>query len=77
MHNSLLIAVTVVDSSHIQQRIVFATEEATVMQQGSHRRIKYQSRLCSQRGTKANGSHRDDNPRYSDQQGSNSRQKVT
>ena len=31
-------------------------------QQVSHRPIKYQSRLWSQRGTKVNGSHRGDNP---------------
>ena len=50
----------VVDS-HIQ-RIVLATEETTVTQQVSHRPIKRQSRLWSQRGTKVNGSHHGDNP---------------
>ena len=35
-----------------------------------------QSGTWSQRGTKVNGSHHGDNPRYSDQQGSKSRQKV-
>ena len=44
------------------QRIVLATEETTVRQQVSHRPIKCQSRLWSQRGTKANGSHHGDNP---------------
>ena len=53
-------AVVVVDS-HIQ-RIVLATEETTVTQQVSHRPIKRQSRLWSQRGTKVNGSHHGDNP---------------
>ena len=52
--------VVVVDS-HIQ-RIVLATEETTVTQQVSHRPIKRQSRLWSQRGTKVNGSHHGDNP---------------
>ena len=51
----------VVVDSHIQ-RIVLATEETTVTQQVSHRPIKYQSRLWSQRGTKVNGSHRGDSP---------------
>ena len=46
---------------HIQ-RIVLATEETTVTQQVSHRPIKCQSRLWSQRGTKVNGSHHGDNP---------------
>ena len=44
------------------QRIVLATEETTVTQQVSHRPIKCQSRLRSQRGTKINGSHHGDNP---------------
>ena len=52
--------VVVVDS-HIQ-RIVLVTEETTGTQQVSHRPIKCQSRLWSQRGTKVNGSHHDDNP---------------
>ena len=41
---------------------VLATEETTVTQQVSHRPIKRQSRLWSQRGTKVNGSHHGDNP---------------
>ena len=44
------------------QRIVLATEETTVTQQVSHRPIKCQSRLWSQRGTKVDGSHHGDNP---------------
>ena len=56
----LCVVVVVVDS-HIQ-RIVLATEETTVTQQVSHRPIKRQSRLWSQRGTKVNGSHHGDNP---------------
>ena len=55
----VLVVVVVVDS-HIQ-RIVLATEETTVTQQVSHRSIKCQSRLWSQRGTKVNGSHHGDN----------------
>ena len=51
----------VVVGSHIQ-RVVLATEETTVTQQVSHRPIKCQSRLWSQRGTKVNGSHHGDNP---------------
>ena len=51
----------IVVDSHIQ-RIVLATEETTVTQQVSHRLIKCQSRLWSQRGTKVNGSHHGDNP---------------
>ena len=42
--------------------VVLATEETTVAQQVSHRPIKCQSRLWSQRGTKVNGSHHGDNP---------------
>ena len=57
---SAVVVVVVVDS-HIQ-RIVLATEETTVTQQVSHRPIKCQSRLWSQRGTKVNGSHHGDNP---------------
>ena len=53
--------VVVVVDSHIQ-RIVLATEETTVTQQVSHRPIKRQSRLWSQRDTKVNGSHHGDNP---------------
>ena len=58
--SSRTVVVVVVDS-HIQ-RIVLATEETTVTQQVSHRPIKRQSRLWSQRGTKVNGSHHGDNP---------------
>ena len=50
----------VVDS-HIQ-RVVLATEETTATQQVSHRPIKCQYRLWSQRGTKVTGSHHGDNP---------------
>ena len=53
--------VVVVVDSHIQ-RIVLASEETTVTQQVSHRPIKCQSRLWSQRGTRVNGSHHGDNP---------------
>ena len=56
-----VVVVVVVVDSHIQ-RIVLATEETTVTQQVSHRPIKCQSRLWSQRGTKVNGSHHGDNP---------------
>ena len=52
--------VVVVDS-HVQH-IVLATEEITATQQVSHRPIKCQSRLWSQRCTKVNGSHHGDNP---------------
>ena len=52
--------VVVVDSNI--QRIVLATEETTVTQQVSHRPIRCQSRLWSQRGTKVNGSHHGNNP---------------
>ena len=51
----------VADDSHIQ-RTVLVTEETTVTQHVSHRPIKCQSRLWSQRGTKVNGSHHGDNP---------------
>ena len=51
----------VVVDSHVQ-RIKLAAEETKVTQQVSHRPIKYQFRLCSQRGAKVNGSHRGDNP---------------
>ena len=59
--NLLVVAVAVVVDSHVQC-IVPATEETTVTQQFSHRPIKCQSHLWSQRGTKVNGSHHDDNP---------------
>ena len=57
----VVVVVVVVVDSHIQ-RIVLATEETTVTQQVSHRPIKCQSRLWSQRGTKVHGSHHGDNP---------------
>ena len=57
----LVVVVVVVVDSHIQ-RIVLVTEETTVTQHVSHRPIKRQSRLWSQRGTKVNGSHHGDNP---------------
>ena len=41
---------------------VLSTEDTTVTQQVSHRPVKCQSRLWSQRGTKTNGSHDGDNP---------------
>ena len=47
----LTLYVVVVVDSHIQ-RIVLATGESTVTQQVSHRPVKCQSRLWSQRGTK-------------------------
>ena len=62
-NESIVVVVVVVDDSHIQ-RIVLATEETTVTQQVSHRPIKCQSRLWSQRGTKVNGSHHGDNPLF-------------
>ena len=46
---------------HIQ-RAVLATEETTVTQRVTHRPIKCQSRSWSQRRTKIDGSHHDDNP---------------
>ena len=61
VHFTPIVVVVVVVDSHIQ-RIVLATEETTVTQQVSHRPIKCQSRLWSQRGTKVNGSHHGDNP---------------
>ena len=72
--SSCVVVVVVVVDSHIQ-RIVLATEETTVTQQVSHRPIKCQSRLWSQRGTKVNGSHHGDNPLLRPK-GSKSRQKV-
>ena len=55
-------SVVVVDDDSHTQRIVLATKETTVTQHVSHRPIKCQSRLWSQRGTKVNGSHHGDNP---------------
>ena len=55
------VVAVVVDDSHIQ-RTVLAAEETTATQQLSRRPIKCQSRLWSQRGTKANGSHHGDSP---------------
>ena len=60
MHLNLLSIPQFVDL-HIQ-RIVLATEETTATQHVSHRPIKCQSRLWSQRGTKVNRSHHGDNP---------------
>ena len=57
----MITTINVVVDSHVQ-RIVLATEETTVTQQVSHRPIKCQSRLWSQRGTKFNGSHHGDKP---------------
>ena len=71
----VVVVVVVVVDSHIQH-IVLATEDTTVTQQVSHGPIKCQSRLWSQRGIKVNGSYHGDKTRYSDQQGSKSRQKV-
>ena len=51
----------IVDDSQVQRNIL-ATEETTVTQQVSHRPIKCQSFVGSQRGTKVNGSHHGDNP---------------
>ena len=48
--------------SLVDREVEFATEETTVTQQVSHRPIKRQSRLWSQRGTKVNESHHGDNP---------------
>ena len=63
--------------SHVQLIIVLlATEETTVTQQVSHRPIKCQSRLWSQGGTKVKTGYIMVTTRYSDQQGSKSRQKV-
>ena len=62
---NVLGTVVVVVDSHVQ-RIVLATEKTTVTQQVSHRPIKCQSRLWSQRGTKVNGSHHGDNPLLSE-----------
>ena len=56
------LVVIAVDSHN--QPVVLATEETTVTQQVSHRSIKCQSRLWSQRGTKVNGSHHGDNPLF-------------
>ena len=54
----------VVDSHIIQRVVLTTTEETTVTQQVSHRPIKCQSCLWSQRGTKVNGSHHGDNPLF-------------
>ena len=56
-----IVVVVVVVDFHIQ-RTVLATEETMVTQQVSHRPIKCQSRLWSQRGTEFNGSHHGNNP---------------
>ena len=54
-------SITTVEHSY-EDSTNLATEETTVIQQVSHRPIKCQSRLWSQRGTKVNGSHHGDNP---------------
>ena len=51
----------VVVDSHIQ-RFVLATEETTVTHQITDRPFKCQSRSWSQRGTKVDGPHHDDDP---------------
>ena len=61
LYTHTAVVVVVVVDSHVQ-RILLATEETTVTQQVSHRPIKCQSRLLSQRGTKVNGSHHGYNP---------------
>ena len=48
--------------THVVCCILLATEETTVTQQVSHRPIKCQSRLWSQRGMEVNESHHGDNP---------------
>ena len=58
---AVVVAVGVVFDSQIQ-RIILATEGTTMTRQVSHRPIKCQSRLWSQRGTKVNESHLGDNP---------------
>ena len=60
---------------HTILRIVLANKQTTATQQVTHRHIKCQSRLWSRRGTKVNG-HIMVTTRYSEQQGSKSRQKV-
>ena len=54
--SSVVVVVDDDDDSPIHL-IVLATEKPTVTQQVSHRPIKCQSRLWSQRGTKVNGTH--------------------
>ena len=61
MSSVVIVVVIVVFDSHIQ-RIVLATGKTTVTQQVSHRSIKCQFSLWSQRGTKVNGSHHGANP---------------
>ena len=61
MSSVVVVVVAVVVDSHIQ-RIVLATGKTTVTQQVSHRPIKCQFRLWSQRGTKVDGSHHGANP---------------
>ena len=73
-HDCETVVVVVAVDSHIQ-RIVLATEETTMTQQVSHRPIKYQSRLWSQRGLRRPTGRTMVTTRYSDQQGSKSRQK--
>ena len=47
---------------HTFSVLTLQLKKTTVTQQVSHRPIKYQSRLWSQRDTKVNGSHHGDNP---------------
>ena len=54
--------VVVVVDSHVQRVVLATTKETTVTQRVSHRPIKCQSRLWSQRDTEVNGSHHGDNP---------------
>ena len=73
--NKLLIhVVVVVVDSHIQ-RIVLATEETTVTQQVSHRPINANP-ACGHKEVRRSTGHIMVTTRYSDQQGSKSRQKV-
>ena len=79
VHKSLaevgvVVVVVVVVDSHIQ-RIVLATEETTVTQQVSHRPIKCQP-ACVHKEVRRSTGHIMVTTRYSDQQGSESRQKV-
>ena len=68
------VVVVVVVDSHIQ-RIVLATEETTVTQQVSHRPINANP-ACGHKEVRRSTGHIMVTTRYSDQQGSKSRQKV-
>ena len=63
----------VVIDSHIQ-RIVLATEETTVTQHVSHKPLSNANPACGHKEVRRSTGHI--NPLYSDQQGSESRQKV-